>query len=181
MLRSLVKTAARILPPTIHPMVVHFPIALAYLTLLAEVAMWLAEGDTRRFLGRAAFWLLTLECLAIIAAMLAGIVSEQSVHFTPVTSAILSEHQHFAILTGLSAGVAWLGRVFSRFPRSERSGWSILGTGRGRPNALTTLFVALSVLFITITGSLGGTMVYQHGVGVHVTPAPATTSAHARG
>ncbi len=175
---SIVHAAARILPPTIHPMVVHFPIALAYLTLVAELLFWLAPSDSRRFLSRAAFWLLTAECLAIIAAMAAGVVSEQSVHWTPQTSAILSAHQHYAILTGLCAGVAWLGRVFSFFPRSHRhrGEWSIFGTGRGRPNVLTTLFVLGAAVFITITGSLGGNMVYQHGVGVHVSGPPAATT-----
>ena len=166
-MHSLIRLAVRILPPTIHPMIVHFPIALAYLTVLAEVLLWLAPPDSRRFLTRAAFWSLTLECIAIIAAMAAGVVSEQSAHFTPATSAILAQHQHFAILTGLCAGIAWLGRVVSPFPRSERSEWSILGTGHGRPNVVTTLFVVGAAVFITITGSLGGSMVYDHGVGVH--------------
>ena len=177
MLYSIVHTAARILPPTIHPMVVHFPIALAYLTVFAELMMWVAPPDSQRFLSRAGFWLLTLECIAIIGAMAAGVVSEQSVRFTPTTSAILSAHQHFAILTGLCAGIAWLARVFNRYPRSARNQWSIFGTGRGRPNLVTTLFVTMSAIFITITGSLGGTMVYKHGVGVHLSTATPSTAA----
>ncbi len=179
-MHSIVRTAARLLPPTIHPMVVHFPIALAYLTLAAELTLWVAPPESRRFLGRSAWWLLSAECVAIIAAMVAGVVSEQSVHWTPQTTALLSAHQHYAILTGLCAGAAWLGRVFSRFPRSQRNTeWSILGTGRGRPNVWTTLFVAGAAIFITITGSLGGNMVYNHGVGVHAASVPAvSTSAH---
>lgn len=177
-MRTILRFVVKILPPTIHPMVVHFPIVLAYLTLAAELLVWLTPSDTRRFLSRGAFWLLTAECAAIIVAILAGVVSEQSVHFTPTTSTLLTAHQHYAVLTGLCAGIAWLARVFSRMPRGRRaSEWSILGTGRGRENLVTTLFVAGAAVFITITGNLGGTMVYGHGVGVHA-PGVAAVSTH---
>lgn len=180
---TILRFVVKILPPTIHPMVVHFPIALAYLTLAAEALLWVTPSDTRRFLSRSAFWLLTAECSAIIVAILAGVVSEQSVHFTPTTSALLSAHQHYAVLTGLCAGIAWLARVFSRMPRGRRANeWSILGTGRGRANLVTTLFVAGAAVFITITGNLGGTMVYGHGVGIRASVVPAArTRAATRG
>jgi uncharacterized membrane protein len=168
MLFAIEQALARVLPRTIHPMVVHFPIALVYLSLALDLMAWLAPSDSRRFLTRAGWWALTAACVAILAAMAAGVISERSVRFTPQTSAILATHVHYAILTGACAGAAWLVRLASRFSRSElgRGEWSILGTGRGRLHPLATLLVAGSVLFITITGSLGGKMVYDHGVGV---------------
>ena len=178
---GLVKGLAAVLPPTIHPMIVHFPIALLYLTIAVDILMWVAPPEQGRFFPRASFWLLTASCVAIIAAMVAGIISEQSIHLTPQTQAMLSAHQHYAILTGLCAGAAWLLRVFGRFPRAERGGWSIFGTGRGRPSLLATVFVAGAVIFVSITGSLGGSMVYDHGVGVHASaPTSTTTSSTAK-
>lgn len=176
MLTGLIKGLARLLPPTIHPMIVHFPIALLYITIAVDILMWLAPPDPSRFFPRASFWLLTLSCMAIIAAMVAGIISEQSIHLTPQTSAMLSAHQHYAILTGLFAGAAWLLRVFGRYSRAERGGWSILGTGRGRQSPLATLFVAGAVVFVSITGSVGGSMVYNHGLGVHVSPVSSSSA-----
>jgi uncharacterized membrane protein len=173
MLKALLSPFVRILPPTIHPMVVHFPIAFLYATAVVELLMWLSPTESRRFLGRAGFWLLTASCVAIVAAMVAGVISEQSVHLTPVTSRLLSLHQRYAILTGAFAGAAWLARVFARFPRSARSGqWSLFGTGRGRPTVLATVLVLGAAVFVTLTGNVGGTMVYGHGLGVR---APAAT------
>ncbi|MCL6596865.1 MAG: hypothetical protein K6V73_11770 [Firmicutes bacterium] len=167
--KALVGFFARHLPPTIHPTVVHFPIAIVYLAAAVDLMAWMAPPDTRRFLTRAGWWLITAACVAIIAAIAAGIVSEQSVHWTPATARLLSTHQHWAYLTGLFAGAAWLLRLASPFRSAQGrvSGtWSVLGTGRGNLNLLATACVVGAAVCITVTGSLGGRMVYDHGAGV---------------
>jgi len=152
---------AGLLPATIHPMVLHFPIVLLYLSVGLEVlALALPPGDG--FMHRAAFWTVTLACVAIIVTMSAGLVSEQSVHWTAQTSAILSRHQRFAIFTGLTAGAAWLAHVGNRFPRGKR--WGLWG--RGRASLVSALFVVASATFVTLTAHLGGEMVYHYGAGV---------------
>lgn len=152
--------AAR-LPATIHPMILHFPIALLYLCSCLEVlALTLPPEDG--FLHRAAFWTITLACVAIIVTMAAGLISEQSVHWTPAMRAVLSRHQHFAVLTGLCAGAAWLLHVANRFPRGRR--WGLWG--RGRASWLSAAFVLASAVFVTLTAHLGGDMVYHYGAGV---------------
>ncbi len=155
---------ARHLPPTIHPMILHFPIVLLYLTSAISVAD-LAVRDRDRFLQRSGFWSLTLACGAIVVTMTAGLLSEQWVHWTPATRAILSQHQHWAILTGLSAGAAWLLRVSARF--RDRRPWSALGSGRGRNTGLATVLVLIATICVTVTAHLGGRMVYTHGIGVN--------------
>jgi uncharacterized membrane protein len=155
---------AHLLPATIHPMVVHFPIALLYLTAGIDL-LSLAVPDRDRFLQRAGFWSLTLACVAIIVTMSLGLVSEQSVHWTPAMRAVLSRHQRDAVMTGLSAGAAWLVQVFSRYPAGQ-PGWSLLGLGRGRCTILSTLLVVLAAVFVTLTAHLGGEMVYHFGAGV---------------
>ncbi len=160
---SLIHTLALILPPTIHPMILHFPIVLLCITATVDVIARLVP-DRDRFLQRAGFWLLTLANAATVLTMGAGLLSEQSVHFSPAMARLLERHQHFAMLTGLSEGTAWLIRVFSKFP--GRSGWSIFGTGRGRGGWLTTALVVLAAVFVSITGSIGGQLVYDHGAGV---------------
>ena len=182
MLHGLLVALAKILPPTIHPMVVHFPIALIYLTLLVELVMWAGPPDPTHFFARASFWLLTLSCIAMIGAMFAGLISEQTIKLTPQTAQLLSAHQHDAMLTGLFAGAAWLLRIAGRFPRSQRAtAWSLMGSGRGRPSPLATVLVLGSVIFISITGSLGGSMVYNHGLGVHALPGNAATAVRSKG
>lgn len=150
-----------LLPPTIHPMVLHFPIALLYLTAAVDVlASVLPDRD--RFLQRAGFWCLTLAAFFTIVTMLAGMVSASFVRFTPAMLPIFHSHQMFAVLTGSTEGLAWLLRVFTPYRRD--SGWSLFGRGRG--TRLSTALVVLAAVFITVTASLGGRLVYDHGAGV---------------
>jgi uncharacterized membrane protein len=157
----LVRSLALLLPPTIHPMLVHFPIVFLYLTAAIDVlAMTLPDRD--RFLQRCGFFSLTLACFFTVLTMAMGFVSEQSVHFTPALRAILEAHQHFAVLTGLAEGAAWLLQVFTRFP--DGPGWTLFG--RGRATWPSTFLVVAAAVSVTVTASLGGRMVYDHGAGV---------------
>ena len=160
---ALVRWLATILPPTIHPMILHFPIVLLYVTAAIDVAGRMFP-DRDRFLQRCGWWSLTLAAAATVATMVAGMVSESSVHFTAALRPILQAHQHFAILTGLSEGAAWLVRLGTRFPAEE--GWSVFGLRRGRATWVSTLLVVMAAVFVTVTANLGGRMVYDHGAGV---------------
>lgn len=162
LLSPLISLLARILPPTIHPMVLHFPIVLLYITAGIDVLARILP-DRDRFLQRAGFWTLTLACFFTVVTMAVGLVSEQAVHWTPQLQAILERHQTFAMLTGLAEGAAWLVRLGSRFPRRD-SGWQIFGRGRGGWGSTT--LVLLAAASITMTAYLGGKMVYDHGAGV---------------
>lgn len=145
-------------------MVVHFPIAFLFLTAIVDLLGYLND-DRDHFFARVSFWLLTGSLFALVGAAIAGVISEQSVKFTPATAAILSAHQHDAVLTGLFASAAWILRLHRRYKKSQM-GWSVLGTRRGRPGLLATLLTIGAVIMVSITGSLGGSMVYNHGVGI---------------
>lgn len=145
-------------------MVVHFPIALLFLTAVVDLLGYLND-DRDHFFARASFWLLTASLFALVGAAVAGVISEQSVKFTPTTAAMLSAHQHDAVFTGLLASAAWLVRLFRRYSKKS-PGWSVLGTRRGRPGFLATLLTIGAVIMVSITGSLGGSMVYNHGIGI---------------
>jgi uncharacterized membrane protein len=160
---ALARQLALLLPPDIHPMVVHFPIVLLYITAGVEITAMVVR-DSERFWQRVAFLGLTAACFFTVITMALGFVSEQSVHFPPAAAVILGQHQHFAVLTGLTEGAAWILQLFSRFRRSK--GWSVLGTGRGRTTWLSAALVVLAAVFVTLTARLGGKMVYDYGAGV---------------
>jgi uncharacterized membrane protein len=160
-IRGLVQGIVGFFPPTIHPMILHFPIALLYLTAVVDVlAQVLPDRD--RFLQRAGFWCLTLTAFFTVLTIAAGAISQQSVHFTPLTRRIFHRHQLFAGLTGGAVGVAWLLRVFTPFRTGQ--GWTLFGRGRG--TLLSTAVVVLAAVCITVTAMLGGQLVYDHGAGV---------------
>jgi len=179
LLGTWIRIGTSLLPRTIHPMVLHFPIVLLYLAVLIEVVRYVGGRSREMFFQRAGFWVLTLSLFAIVAAAAAGVISEQFVRFTPQTAALLSAHQTDAVLTGVLALAAWLVRVFTKFPRDGRKSdrWSLFGTGRGRASVVSSLLVVGAMVMISITGSLGGTMVYHYGVGTPATlkSAPVTT------
>jgi uncharacterized membrane protein len=167
-LRTWISIGTRIFPPVIHPMLVHFPIVLLWGSLLTGLLglMWRSHD---RFLDRTSFWLLVLGLLAGIAAAAAGVISEQYVNWTPTTRALLSTHQAYAVLTGLFTMLAIASRLLGRYPRQmeSRRAWQLGRSGRGRQTILSLIFSLAAVVMITMTASIGGTMVYQYGVGVH--------------
>ncbi len=158
----------RLFPPVIHPMLVHFPIVLLYGSLFTTVLGFFWKYD--RFFDRASFWLLVLGFLAGVVAAATGVLSEQFTKWTPTTSALLSKHQAYAVLTGVFVLLALASRVAARYSRSQSKGslsWSLADTGRGRQTGLSMFFLVAAVVMVTMTASVGGTMVYQYGVGVH--------------
>ncbi len=161
----------RIFPPTIHPMLVHFPIVLLYLALLSDILSRFIESP-ERFFDRSSFWLILLGLVAGVCAAAGGVISEQFVKWTPVTFRLLGAHQRDAVLTGLLVIAALVARLAAKYPerrgaRGQTRGWSLARTGRGRTSIIATILLAGAVAMITTTAALGGTMVYQYGVGIH--------------
>lgn len=154
-------------PPVIHPMMVHFPIVLLYGSLFTSVLGLIWKRD--RFFDRASFWLLGLGLIAGVVTAATGVLSEQYVKWTPVTSTLLSTHQAYAVLTGLFVMLALASRLVARYPRnaSLTHNWSLAQSGRGRQTLFSWVFLVAAVILVTMTASIGGTMVYHYGVGVH--------------
>ena len=141
---------------TLHPMIVHFPITLFYLTALFEGLYFAFHKD---WLARAGYLLLTLSMASGVAAGLAGAISENYIihHVTAASLQILSRHKNFAELSVFTFGVGWL--------------WRTLLALRGRlPRGFAAfvyyLVLLIGVALISYTGFLGGSLVYDHGVGV---------------
>ncbi len=163
-----ISIGTRIFPPVIHPMMVHFPIALLYGSLLTSL-LGLAWRVPDRFFDRASFWLLALALIAGTVTAATGVLSEQFVKWKPITIALLSTHQAYAVITGLFTILAIVSRLLGKYPRraDTHRAWSLGRSGRGRQTALSFVFTTAAVVMVTMTASLGGTMVYQYGVGIH--------------
>lgn len=150
------------LRPLIHPMLVHFPIAL----LFASVALdWIGYVLRHPNLTRAGFYTLALGAFAAGIAALSG-----PDHATgdPSVPALLAAHQTWASITvGLAVGLVAVRFVATR---GLRGGWAPL-------YLLATLALLAAV---SLTGYFGGEMTYHHAVGVsaaNVTAVPASDGA----
>lgn len=151
--------------PNIHPIFVHFPMALLTLYALFECARLVKYFDTDRWL--------TVRTVLITIGAAAAIVTDQTGDFATSSISrddallrkILDTHETFAAITITLACIAalpyllvWLKReipaIMERFsPLPEIAERLII-----KPIAIP--FSLLVLAAITITGALGGMMVY---------------------
>jgi uncharacterized membrane protein len=168
----------------LHPIVVHFPIAL----LITSVALDIAGVMLRRAgLTTAATWCLVLGVPGAFAALFSGWLSERDVQLA-LAGDIFHLHKVFAVLTTGSFSLLLLLRLLWLLP-------AILGWARctwprtevalalvdkrlhlllpalyikSLPRLVVALYLLASVVslvLLALTGYLGGAMVYDHGVG----------------
>ncbi len=141
--------------PTLHPAVVHFPIALLLLAgLLGALSVFYKRE----------FWKdLALKCLIVGVAftpfaVLTGVIAEQNLQHNEAIHEILMIHKYngFVILFLFQILLVWFWLRRKLFGNKEYIAW-VFGLLIG--NAL-----------ILYQGYLGGEMVYTHGAGVKAMP-----------
>ena len=135
-----------------HPMLVHFPIALLFVSVLFDVA---STALTRDSLREAAQWLLGLGLLGGIVAAIAGGQAEEAAEKAGVAEALIETHETLAYMTLGIMTVLFLSRLLLR--------------NRFSTKALIAYFMMATVGLIAVsaTGHTGGNLVYEHGAGVH--------------
>jgi uncharacterized membrane protein len=135
----------------IHPMLVAFPIGLWVFSFVADL-IYLWRGNTGW--EWMASWTLLAGCLAAIVAAVFGIIDYFSIKDKAV-SKIAAWHARFNVLALLLFAASWYLRR---------------GVDFANPNGKLTVPIALSVagvIVVTISGWLGGELVFKHGVGVN--------------
>ena len=168
-LSTWIRVGTALFPRTLHPEIVHFPIVLLYLALFIQVVGHVTGSVRQSFVQRSGFWVLTLALPALAAAAAAGVLAEQYVRWTPQTAPLLYAHQRDAAITGVLALAAWTVRILTRGRASVNRRGALGRPVRGRSSLLSDLLLAGAVAMVTATGSLGGAMVYQYGVGTPMT------------
>ena len=171
-------------PVELHPIIIHFPIAL----LLTSVALdFLAVFFRRWGLADAATWLLVFGVPTAAFALLSGWVSEKYVT-VGAAGQILHYHKIAAVsasgLFGLLLVIrlVWLApRIFPAVAAFIPATHPILSTADNAlrlalprlyepklPRIVVALYLFLSVvavILLAITGYLGGALVYDHSLG----------------
>ena len=134
----------------LHPMTVHFPIALYLLGVLLTIGyLWRGEAEYERF----AFWSLILSWIATVVASVAGLFDQNQLEISDPRRDYINPH--------ITAGLALL--VINGALLYMRLRW---------PNVLTSHrwpylgLMALGLIAVLATGWLGAELVYRWGVGV---------------
>jgi len=135
---------------SLHPLVVHFPIALLLTALLCDV---LAIGLKRPGLHRVALWNLSLGTLGAALAVLTGRQAAAVAKHSFDIWKVMELHERLGITT-LSLGLVIAG---VRFARKDQL------TPRGRLVILIAMMIMAGTL--TFGAYLGGRLVYEFGVG----------------
>jgi uncharacterized membrane protein len=135
----------------LHPLLVHFPIALLYTTVLFEVLGYLLKKEALR---QTALWLLSLGLAGGVVAAIAGEWGEEFAEAAGVPEAAIDRHETFAILSLVAFGILlvfrlWRGRGW--IPQNEAVYFAIAMVG---------------LLLLGTAGFFGGELVYRYGAGV---------------
>jgi len=132
----------------LHPMIVHFPIALAVVGLFFEVIFY-RKGNQKPVCGE---FILYLASLASIVALLTGVLFTSSLSGQALV--MKEKHQLFAILSTVFLILTSLVYLYRRFSKKDKL--NIAGM---------SLYV-ISFVLMSITGFLGGNLVYSYMIGL---------------
>ncbi len=153
---------ARVLPgvagmANIHPIIVHFPIALLNAFFVMELLAFLLKKEKLR---EAASWMLYLGTLGAAVAVAAGVRAVNTLPHTEEVHAIIQAHRTLGIVVLVLA-------IFL-------SAWRLLAKERFSLKAQTIyLVVAFVMAVIMVFGAdMGGVMVYKYGVAVEAVDQP---------
>jgi len=140
--------------PNIHPLIVHFPIALLVLAVLFDAARLFFKQEN--WLEKATLALYTTGSLGLIASFLSGRQAVETVSITGEAIPVVASHEDWALYTL----IYFLVFTAIRFA----TWWKQLEKGFVLPILVILALGGTGMLWYT--GELGAKLVYKHGVAV---------------
>jgi uncharacterized membrane protein len=146
----------------IHPIVVHFPIALFITGLVIDVIGHLFQKETAKKIGLV---LVILGAVGALAAMVTGNFAEEQVEdkLSRAGEHILDRHEDLGKLT------AYLLLIVAAIRALIATGW--LNRWRFVAGAALAIYLIVGLIglgTLTVTGYYGGELVYRYGAGVQL-------------
>jgi len=139
----------------LHPMLVHFPIALLIIGLLADIVGVVTK---REFYARMALILLVLGTAGLIAAYFSGHEAAEGLMETGPLSMAVETHEEAALLT------VWLMVATTLV----RLGLVVMRKYSGFVRLIPLAIFILGVASMARTGYYGGELVFKHAAGVQL-------------
>lgn len=142
----------------LHPVFVHFPVALLVVAWVLYVLAFFKIQDKPWYF--AAWCTLVAGSVMILPAILSGSQAEDAIPAESIAAEVVSNHEIAAYVVG------WLAIMFTGWASWRQKRWHRAEAGL----FLGLLF--LLVALVTYTAMLGGELVYEHGIGVTSLPSP---------
>ncbi|MGH8553744.1 MAG: DUF2231 domain-containing protein [Methylococcales bacterium] len=139
----------------IHPLLVHFPIALLSGFSLAELLSLISGSQDLRVAGK---WMLYFGAAGALASAIVGLLGAEGVFHEGEVHAQMSKHRDYGLNVVALSGFLCLWRLIE--------GRDLIGPSRFIQNSLAILMF-VNLLF---GADLGGKLVYHHGVAVQAVP-----------
>ena len=146
----------------VHPMLVHFPIALLALSVMADLIAFFRHSDSLRNTG---WWALVGAAVGAAAAAPAGLYDMRRANLEEEVHERVHRHMKvgLALLAAILGMTLWRGRIYMR-PEAAVS-------------AVYLDFALLTMALAAFQGWLGGELVFSDGVFVRHTRAANTDEA----
>ena len=136
----------------LHPMLVHFPIALVMVGFLAELAFLFFKKEVS--LSKMGYYLLIVGTLAALAAWLTG--NFFTAEMDGAAGKMRDTHELFATITLVLLLATSVLRTTLLILKNQNSALKVL----------SFLLYALAAISVSITGYLGGSLVYNYMLGL---------------
>ncbi|OJV17292.1 MAG: hypothetical protein BGO21_25710 [Dyadobacter sp. 50-39] len=136
--------------PTLHPLVVHFPIVLL---IIAALLQWVGLFVYKKEITIVAWVLLLLGFVGAYAS--STWFHAHTSELAPAIQAVLEEHEKYASYTQWLSGIALLVQSVNLF-FLKRNVWV---------NASVAIVMSAAAFFVAYTGHHGAELVHKHGVG----------------
>lgn len=136
----------------LHPMLVHFPIALITVGFLADFMSLIFKKE--QCLSKVGLYLMILGTLGAIAAILTGEFFTKEL--AGEAGKVQETHELFASITMYTMIIASFVRIFLAIKKREASNLKWVAFS----------LYAVGAICVSITGFLGGTMVYKFLIGI---------------
>ncbi len=137
----------------IHPMIIHFPIALLIVGFLFDLVGVFVKKE---FFSRTGFYLLILGTLGVVAAYITGNIAGEGIAEAGTLKQAIETHEDAATLT------LWLMIIAS----VVRLGLVVLKKYEGAFKWVSLIIFLAGVLSIARTGFYGGELVFKHAAGI---------------
>ena len=132
----------------VHPMIVHFPIALIYIGFLCEFIYLFLKKEA--LFSEAGFWLLCVGAVTTAAAYASGALLTKELY--GAAGDVQSSHELFAEITTISALVLAAFKIYLKTEKKED----------GNLKWIAFAIYLFTVVTVSITGYYGGVLVYDY-------------------